>query len=91
MHILLSVAQIYGKTSRRQAIAKLRQSCDRDRAPPPVAEPQHRCCTLTDILVNKSVEIHEQSTLDSRFLGSRSKIASDTHNVSQIKLDVEKV
>lgn len=50
-------------------------------------QPQ-KCCALTDIMVNQAVEIHEQQ--DSLY-ASRSKIASDDHNVSRIKLDVEEV
>ncbi len=49
-------------------------------------QPQ-KCCALTDIMVNQAVEIHEQDSL----FASRSKIASDDHNVSLIKLDVEEV
>ncbi|CAM9609803.1 unnamed protein product, partial [Pylaiella littoralis] len=82
--------KVYGNTSRRQAIARLREnSADRGPASPPVVEPQ-RCCALGDILVNQAVEIHEkhkQGTLQA----SRPKIASDSHNVSLIKLDVEKI
>lgn len=83
-------SKVYGNTSRRQAIARLREnSADRGPASPPVVEPQ-RCCALGDIMVNQAVEIHEkhkQGTLQA----SRPKIASDSHNVSLIKLDVEKV
>lgn len=41
-------------------------------------------------MVNQAVEIHEKH-IQRSLQGSRSKIASDNHNVSLIRLDVEKV
>lgn len=87
-----SIVKIYGKISRRQAIAKLRENTTSDpwdRGSPSVGEPEN-CCALTDIMVNQAVEMHKQRRLGGLH-ASRFKIASDTHNVSLIKLDVEKV
>lgn len=91
MWISYSVTKIYGKTGRRQAIVKLRENttCDRDRASPLEPEPGN-CCALADIMVNQAVEMHEQHKLGGLH-APRSNIASDAHNVSLIKLDVEKV
>lgn len=42
-------------------------------------------------MVNQAVEIHDQQASFGTLQSSAPKIASDTHNLSLIKLDVEKV
>lgn len=91
LRVSYCIVKIYGKTSRRQAIAKLRDNtntCDQDQGSPPGGKPEN-CCALTDIMVNQPAEMHEQYRLGG-ILAPRLKIASDTNNVSLIRLDVEK-
>lgn len=92
-HLHNSSLQIYGKTSRRRAIAKLRQASDLNGASSAVPDGGNGqpCCALRDIMVNQAAEIHDQQHTLGALQSTAPKIASDTHNLSLIKLDVEKV
>lgn len=82
--------QIYGKEDRRQAVTKLRKKLDgecRDRMLQ-LAKP--RCCALQDIFVSHVAKIHEP-ILVGGLQATKPKIAPANHNVSLVKLDVEKV
>ena len=85
----LCVLQIYGKTLRREAIAKLRENATGNRGRTPLVEPQ-QCCALRDVIVNQAAKIHEQ--LEGGSLQAlRSKIAADNQNAAMVRLDVENV
>lgn len=84
-----SGVQIYGKTSRRQAVEKLRAET-LNGVHTSLDQPQEHGCALRDVMVNQAVKIHGQLVVGS-LQSSRRNIAPDCHNASLVRLDVEEV
>lgn len=82
--------QIYGKTSRRQAVEKLRAETLEGGPLAQTSGTHVHNCALRDVMVNEAAKIHGQLVVGS-LQASRRKIAPNYRNESVMQLDLEEV
>lgn len=82
--------QIYGKTSRRQAVEKLRAETLSGGPLDQTSGAHVHSCVLRNVMVNEAAKIHGQLMVGSLQV-SRRKIAPNYHSESVVQLDLEEV